>query len=116
MEESLYYHPKILEYMFRVQDVVSKYVKVFLNFKMAFVSRDLKDETQVKPKIKTLCKLIIAMTKYIGICVNLSLKQNEQALEVIESTFGRKVNWRIQEYLVKIEYWVKRLTANANKN
>ena len=83
---------------------------------MAFVSRDVKDQTQVKTKIKTLCKLIIAMTKYIGIHVNLSLKQNEQALDLIESTFGQKVNWQIQEYLVKIEYWVKHRTANENKN
>ena len=76
---------------------------------MTFISRD---ETEIKLKIKSLCKLIIAMTKYIGICVNILLRENEQALDLIEAIFSRKINWHIQEYLVRIEYWVKRLTEN----
>ena len=109
MAESVSYYSSILDYMFRVQHVVAKYVKVYFNYRMTFISRD---ETDIKLKIKTLCKLIIAMTKYIGIRVNISLKENEQALDLIQSIFSRKINWRIQEYLVRIEYWVKRLTQN----
>ena len=47
------------------------------------------------------------MTKFIGARVNVVLKDNEKALDSIHSTFGNKINLHIQQYLVKIEYWVK---------
>ena len=52
--------------MFRVQDVVVKYVKVYFDLKLNYISNVLKDETEMKKKITSLCKLIIAMTKFIG--------------------------------------------------
>ena len=109
MPESTIYQGNILDYMFRVQDVVAKYVKVYFDFKLNYISNVLKDETEMKKKITSLCKLIIAMTKFIGARVNVVLKDNEKALDLIHSTFSNKINLCIQQYLVKIEYWVKRL-------
>ena len=110
MPESAMYQSRILDYMFRVQEVVAKYVKVYFDFKLNYISNVLKDESQIKPKIIALCKLMVAMTKFIGVRLDGHLKENTQALDLIESTFGRKINWRVKEYLVKIEFWVKRLS------
>ena len=109
MPESTIYQGNILDYMFRIQDVVAKYVKVYFDLKLNYISNVLKDESEMKKKIACLCKLIIAMTKFIGARVNVVLKDNEKALDLIHSTFGSKINLRIQQYLLKIEYWVKRL-------
>ena len=110
MPESAMYQSRILDYMFRVQEVVAKYVKVYFDFKLNYISNVLKDESQIKPKIIALCKLMVAMTKFIGVRLDGHLKENTQTLDLIESTFGRKINWQVQEYLVKIEFWVKCLS------
>ena len=107
MPESTIYQGNILDYMFRVQDIVAKYVKVYFDFKLNNISNVLKDKTEMKKKITSLCKLIIAMTKFIGARVNFVLKDNEKALDLIHCTFSNKINLHIQQYLVKIEFWVK---------
>ena len=110
MPESTVYHKNILDYMFQVQEVVAKFVKVFFDFKLNYISNILNNNSQIKAKIISLCKLMVAMTKFIGVHLNGHIKENTQALDLIESTFGRKINWQVQEYLVKIEFWVKRLS------
>ena len=77
---------------------------------MNCVSNVLSDEKEIKPKAIAICKLLIAMSKFIKMRVDFQLKQNVQALDMLHSIFGHKANWRIQEYLVHIEYWVKRLS------
>ena len=67
----------------------------------------MKRQNRNEKKFASLCKLIIAMTKFIGAQVNVVLKDNEKALDLIHSTFGNKINLHIQQYLVKIEFWVK---------
>ena len=103
--ESHVYWDNILDYMYRVQEVVSKYVKVYFDYNMNHVSNILADESEKKAKIITLCKLIIAVTKYIKVRINVIIKDNAKAHDIIHSIFGMKINWRIQEYLVTIDYW-----------
>ena len=110
MPESTVYHKNILDYMFQVQEVVAKFVKVFFDFKLNYIPNILNDDSQIKAKIISLCKLMVAMTKFIGVRLNGRIKENTQALDSIELTFGRKINWQVQEYLVKLEIWVKHLS------
>ena len=111
MDESVKYHRNILDYMFRVQEVVGKYCKVYFNYNINAISNILKDESEIKPKIITMCKFIIALTKFIKVRVSVLLRNDPQAHDLIHSIFGRKVNWRIQEYLVTINYWVKKMSS-----
>ena len=111
MDESVKYHRNILDYMFRVQEVVGKYCKVYFNYNINAISNILKDESEIKPKIITMCKFIIALTKFIKVHVSVLLRNDPQAHNLIHSIFGRKVNWRIQEYLVTINYWVKKMSS-----
>ena len=116
MEESEKYLTNVLSYMLRLQEVVAKYIKVYFDFKLNCISNMLADEKEIKPKVIALCKLMIAMTKFIKLWVNVVLRDDVTALDMLHNIFGHKANWRIQEYLVHIEYWVKRMSDDEKKN
>ena len=62
LEESEKLYPQILDYMFRVQEVVSKYCKVFFKYnvnKITIQSYQM-DQTEMKQKITTMLKFINA--------------------------------------------------------
>ena len=84
---------------------------MYFNYNINAISNILKDESEIKPKIITMCKFIIALTKFIKVRVSVLLRNDPQAHNLIHSIFGRKVNWRIQEYLVTINYWVKKMSS-----
>ena len=115
MPQSFRFYRNILDYMFCFQEVIAKFVKVYLDYKMNSVSRILSDEKEIKPKTIAICKLMIAMSKYIKMRIDFQLKQNMPALDMLHSIFGCKVNWRIQEYLVHIEYWVKKMSPQERQ-
>ena len=115
MPESLQYRKKILDYMYLVQEVVAKYVEVYFDFKLNWISIDVKSHSEISQKIISMCKLTIAMCKFIKIHVNVILKNDSKALDIIHTIFGCKANWKIQEYLVTIEYWVKHLSHEQKK-
>ena len=87
MPESTVYHKNILDYMFQVQEVVAKFVKVFFYFKLNYISNILNDDSQIKTKIISLCKLMVAMTKFIDVRLNGLIKENTQALDLIAVDF-----------------------------
>ena len=108
LEESHKLYPQIIDYMFRVQEVISKYCDVFFKYKVnkITVASTEMDQTEMKAKITTMCKFITALCKFIKVRVNITLKDSPKALDMIHKIFGRKINYRIQEYLVHIDYWV----------
>lgn len=110
MPQSFRFHRNVLDYMYRLQEVIAKFVKVYFNYNMNSVSSVLSDEKEIKPKTIAICKLLIAMSKFIKMRIDFQLKDNVKALDMLHSIFGRKANWRIQEYLVHIEYWVQHLS------
>ena len=75
----------------------------------------LADKKEIKPKVIALCKLMIAMTKFIKLWVNVVLRDDATALDMLHNIFRCKANWRIQEYLVHIEYWVKCMLDDEKK-
>ena len=70
MEESEKYLTNVLSYMLRLQEVVAKYIKVCFDFKLNCISNLLADKKEIKPKVVAWCKLIIAMTQFITLWVN----------------------------------------------
>ena len=80
MPESAMHQSRILDYIFRVQEVVAKYIKVYFDFKLNYISNVLKDESQIKPKIIALCKIMVAMTKFIGVHLDGHLKETLRLL------------------------------------
>ena len=92
MEESEKYLTNVLSYMLRLQEVVAKYVKVYFDFKLNCISNLLADKTEIKPKVVALCKLMIAMTKFIKLRVNVVLRDDATALDMLHNIFGRKAN------------------------
>ena len=103
--------------MFRVQEVVSKYCKVFFKYnvnKITIQSYQM-DQTEMKQKITTMCKFINALCKFIKIRVSVTLKDSPQVLDMIHRIFGKKINYRIQEYLVHINYWVMTFSDEEQK-
>ena len=96
--------------------MVAKYEEVYFDFKLNWISIDVKSHSEITQKIISMCKLTIAMCKFIKIHVNVILKNDSKALDIIHAIFGCNANWKIQEYLVTIEYWVKRLSTNKRKN
>ena len=115
MPESLQYYKKILDNMYLVQEEVAKYVDVYFDLKPDWISINVKNDSEVKRKIISLCKLIIAVCKFIKIHVNVVLKNHTKALNIIHDIFGYNTNWKIQEYLVTIEYWVKCLSYEQKR-
>ena len=115
MEESEKYLTNVLSYMLRLHEVVVKYVKVYFDFKLNCISNLLADETEIKPKVIALCKLMIAMTKFIKLRVNVVLQDDATALDMLHNIFACKANWRIQEYLVHTEYWVKHMSDDKKR-
>ena len=109
MEQSIQYYNNILEYLYRTQEVLGKFCKVYFNYNINKVSNDEVQPHEKKGKIVALSKLIIALSKFIKVRVSVILKDNAVALDLIHSIFGPKVNWRIQEYLVHIEYWLSKM-------
>ena len=117
LQESHQLYPQILDYMFRVQEVVSKYCKVFFQYKVnkITVSSNQMDQTEMKQKITTMYKFITALCKFIKVRVSITLKDSPQALDMIHKFFGKKINYRIQEYLVPINYWIMTLSDEERK-
>ncbi|MCG8623636.1 MAG: hypothetical protein MJE68_16790 [Proteobacteria bacterium] len=109
LECSFKYYDNILEYLFRIQEVLGKFCKVYFSYKINSIPREDISDSQKKGKIRALIKLVIALTKFVKVRVSVIIKDDPVALDLIHSIFGRKVNWRIQEYLVTIEYWLTKM-------
>ena len=85
LEESKKLFLQILDYMFRVQEVVSKYCKVFFKYnvnKITVQSYQM-DQNEMKQKITTMCKLLNALCKFIKVRVSVTLKDSPEALDMI---------------------------------
>ena len=52
----------------------------------------LADKKEIKPKVIALCKLMIAMTKFIKLRVNVVLRDEATALDMLHNIFGCKAN------------------------
>ena len=117
LNESKILYPQILDYMVRVQEVVSKYCKVFFKYNVnkVKIESNQMDETEMKQKIITMCKFITALCKFIKVRVSVTLKDCPQALDMIHKIFGKKITYRIQEYLVHINYWVTTFSPEEQK-
>ena len=92
LEESHRLYLQIIDYMFRIQEVVAKYCKVFFKYKVnkITVASNEMDQTEMKQKITTMCKFITALCKFIKIRVSVTLKDSPQVLDMIHKIFGRK--------------------------
>ena len=62
-----------------------------------------------------MCKFITALCKFIKVRVSVTLKDCPQALDMIHKIFGKKITYRIQEYLVHINYWVTTFSPEERK-
>ena len=85
LEESEKLYPQILDYMFRVQEVVSKYCKVFFKYnvnKITVQSYQM-DQNEMKEKITTMCKFLNALCKFMKVRVSITLKDSPEALDMI---------------------------------
>ena len=101
--------------MFRCEQVIGKYCKVYFGYNINKQSREVSTEEQMKNKIITMCNMLSALCKFIKVRVNVNLKDDPKAHDIIHSIFGRKINYRIQEYLVSIDYWYENLTPSQKQ-
>ena len=102
--------------MFRCEQVIGKYCKVYFGYNINKQSREVSTEGQMKNKIITMCNMLSALCKFIKVRVNVNLKDDPKAHDIIHSIFGRKINYRIQEYLVSIDYWYENQSHSRRKN
>ena len=101
--------------MFRCEQVIGKYCKVYFGYNINKQSCEVSTEEQMKNKIITMCNMLSALCKFIKVRVNVNLKDDPKAHDIIHSIFGRKINYRIQEYLVSIDYWYENLTPSQKQ-
>ena len=111
-------YPKILDYTFRAQHVIAKYCSVYFQYNVNLVENNVTEadgEEAMKNKITVVCKLLSALCKFIKVRVSVIIKDDPQALDLIHNIFGHKINFRVQEYLVSIDYWYHTLPDDMKK-
>ena len=104
------YYPKILTYMIKMHEVVNRYCEVYFKYNVTNIVQVLAGSETYKEKIVSMCKFLVAISKFIKVRVHVFIRDDPEALDLLHRIYGRKFNHRVQQFLVKIDYWVDQMS------
>ena len=110
-EKCLEYFPQILTYLLKMHKVLSKFCKVYFEYNVTEVIQVVSGSEPYATQISAICNFLIAISKFIKVRVHVPLCENGDALDILHQIYGKKFNHRIQNFLLRIDYWVDKMTV-----
>ena len=105
------YFPQLLTYLRKMHEVLSKFCKVYFDYNVTEVFQVVSGSEPYPTQISAICNFLIAISKFIKVRVHVPLRENGDALDILHRIYGKKFNHRIQNFLLRIDYWVDKMTV-----
>ena len=103
---------KILGYICKLYDIMSKYTDVYFGYKPGANINKYATAANRVEEIKTGIGIVQELCRLTKVRVSVILRTDPKAQEILHFIF-RKVTGKLQEYLVYIDYWNKEMMRNC---
>ena len=105
------FFPNIHTYMLKMHEVLSKFCKVYFKYNITEAFQIVSDTEPYTSQISAICNFLSAISKFIKVRVHVMIRDDGQALDMLHRIYGRKFNHRIQNFLLRIDYWVDKMSV-----